>query len=142
MSQLTKSFSISQVKAYHLGLSDLMLHFVILHLHTDEQYVDVTTESGAIGQDLLHATKQHAEQSLLHIVVTVNWRSTRLRQEVKNTLALLGEGFALRDVFTGNGRDVIILTMDKVVGQQYGLESAGSVTTLLAWEASEGGNNL
>ena len=61
-----------------MGLSDIMLHFVIVHLRTDEQDVDVTTESGAIGQDLLHATEQHAEQSFLHIVMTVNGRSKRL----------------------------------------------------------------
>lgn len=39
---------------------------------TDEQDVDVSSDAGAVFQHLLHSTQQHAENSLLDVLVAVD----------------------------------------------------------------------
>jgi len=82
---------------------------------TNEQNVDITTKPGAVGQDLLHSAKQHAQQSLLDVVVAVNGRGQRLSQEIEDALLLLGEFFALLDVLAGNGRKQLFAFLKRTV---------------------------
>ena len=52
----------------------------------DQQHVDVTPQSSAIGQNFLHAAEQHAQHGLLDVVVAVNRGRDRARQNVEHVL--------------------------------------------------------
>jgi len=74
---------------------------------TDEQNVDVTTKPGAVGQNFLDTSEQHAEKGLLDEVVTVDGRGHGLGKKIEDISLLFGKIFALKDIFTGNGGSVL-----------------------------------
>ena len=74
--------------------------------------------------------------------MAVDGRRQRLGQQVEDVPLLLGQVLALQDVVAGDGWAVLRPSVDQVVGQEDGLESAGGVAALLARKAAEDRDNL
>lgn len=54
--------------------------------HTDEQDVDVSSDSRAVLEDLLHASQQHAEDGLLDVLVAVDTGSQGTSELIEHIL--------------------------------------------------------
>ena len=74
--------------------------------------------------------------------MAVDGRRQRLGQQIEDVPLLLGQVLALQDVVAGDSWAVLGPSVDQVVGQEDGLESAGGVAALLARKATEDRDNL